>query len=404
MTLSPSRPFPVEAARAQFPALADGAIFFDNPGGTQVPDAVIAAAADYWKNRCANTGGAFLTSRRTDETIAGARQAMTDLLGAPDSDTIVFGANMTTLTFHVARSLIETLNPGDEIVLTDLDHDANQAPWRDAEAVGATIRRVPFRTEDGTLEREALAAALRPGKTRLLALPLASNALGTIVDVAQATAWAHAAGALVYVDAVQGVPHLPVDVVALGCDFLVCSAYKFFGPHVGILYGKREHLERLRPHKVRPAADRIPQRWETGTGNFEGLSGVYAAVEYLANLGAGATRRARLLDAMGAIQSYEQGLCRQLLEGLARRSDLKVYGLADPARLTERVPTVALNVAGRAPRALCKDLARQGICCWSGDYYAPAVMERLGLPEGAVRVGLAHYNTAAEVERLLEVL
>lgn len=397
--------FPIDAVRARFPALASGRIFFDNPGGTQVPAPVIDAVGDYWRTACANVGGAFATSRATDATVAGARAAVADLLGAPDPETIVFGASMTALTFHVARSVIDTLAPGDEIVVTDLDHDANVAPWRDAEAVGATIRSAPIRTADGTLDTDALITLIRPGRTRLVAVTQASNALGTVPDLAPVVAAAHAAGAWVYVDGVQSVPHLPTDVVALGCDFLVCSAYKFFGPHVGALYGRRERLEGLRPHKVRPAKDTIPHRWETGTLNHEGLAAVSAAVGYLESLGEGADRRSRLTDAMGRIAGYERELGARLLTGLAARPYATVYGIADPSRGAERVPTVALRVAGHAPRAVAEFLGERGICCWSGNYYAVSVMERLGLaPDGAVRIGIAHTNTASEVDALLAAL
>lgn len=382
-------------------------VFFDNPGGTQVPETVIAAVSDYYRTRCANVGGAFITSQRTDETIRQARAAMADLLGTPDPETIVFGASMTALTFHIARSFAETCRPGDEVIVTDLDHDANIAPWRDLEAVGVAVRVVPFHQASGTLDTDAYAAALRPGKTRLVALNYASNALGTITDVAPLIQQAHDAGALVYVDGVQSVPHLPTDVAALDCDFLACSAYKFFGPHIGVLYGKREHLEYLTPHKVRPAKDTIPHRWEQGTLNHEGLAGVAAAVDYLESLAStGETRRARLLSAMTAIQGYEQTLSAHLLTGLVRLPDIRVYGLADPARAAERVPTIAFTRQGEAPRAVCERLATVGINAWSGNYYALRIMESLGLEAtgGAVRVGLAHYNTTAEIDRLLTAL
>ena len=230
-------PDAIAACRAQFPALsADGnppTIFFDNPGGTQVTQSVIDAVSDYYRTRCANVGGAFATSRRTDETVKAAREAMADLLGASDADTIIFGPSMTALTFHLARSLAHEMKPGDEIIVTELDHDANVTPWRDMEAVGVTVRTIPFHAEDGTLDTDALASALRPGVTRLVALGHASNALGTITDIAPLIKLAHDAGAMVFVDAVQSVPHLPVDVTALDCDFLACSSYKFFGPHAG---------------------------------------------------------------------------------------------------------------------------------------------------------------------------
>ena len=417
---------PVDLAplRAQFPALRQkpAAIFLDNPGGTQVPISVIDAVTSYYAGSNANVGGAFATSQRTDSVVADARQAMADLLGIPDDpNTIVFGASMTALTFHLARSFGETLQPGDEIIVTNLDHDANVSPWTDLAAQGAVIRTVDTHPEDGTLDLESYRDALRPGRTRLVAITHASNAVGTVPDVALMTRLAHNAGALVFVDAVQFVPHGPVDVVALDCDFLACSAYKFFGPHVGVLYGKREHLERLTPHKVRPAKNTIPHRWETGTLNHEGLAGVAAAVRYLATvgelwdepgvksyMGAGDTPpRAALKAAMIAIKRYEESLSVRLLTGLAQIEDITVYGLTDLSRLTERVPTVAFTWPRLSPRATCEYLAEKaGICAWSGNYYALRLMERLGLEPGggAVRIGCAHYNTAAEIDTLLSVL
>lgn len=391
--------FPIDHVRAQFPALASGAIFFDNPGGTQVPESVIQASVEYMRARCANVGGAFATSRATDATVAGARAAVADLLGAPDPECIVFGPSMTGLTFHIARSFGETIRPGDEIVVTDLDHDANVTPWRDLAACGATIRTVPI-TPDGELRVEDIAAALSPGRTRLLAITAASNALGVIPPLAEAIALAKAAGAWVYVDAVQATPHLPMDVQALGCDFLACSAYKFYGPHVGALYGRRECLEALVPHKVRPAKATIPHGWEQGTLNHEGLAAVGAAVDYLASLGDGETRRARLMSAMARLHAYESGLGRRLIDGL--RAIPGVRALAADA--SERIATVSFTHPRLAPRAVAEALAAADICAWSGNYYALRVMESLGLESGAVRIGLAHYNTADEVDLLLERL
>jgi cysteine desulfurase family protein (TIGR01976 family) len=382
--------FPIDAIRAQFPALTHNPdlSFFDNPGGTQVPQRVIEAVSDYWRTSCANVGGAFATSQRTDATVAAARAAMARLLGTRDPYEIVFGQSMTALTFHLARSFGQTIKPGDEVIVTDLDHDANVAPWRDLEAVGAVVRRVPFDPETGQLDMTALEAALQRGKTQLLAITAASNAIGTLPDLKQAIRLAHAVGALVYVDAVQFVPHCPTDVTALDCDFLACSAYKFFGPHVGVLYGKRQHLESLLPHKVRPAKSTIPHCWEQGTLNHECLAGVTAAVEYIESI------------SIEAMQTYEATLGAHLLDGLRDLSHATVYG---PGK-TERVPTVAFNIAGYTPRAVCEALGAAGICAWSGNYYAVGVMETLGLTEGAVRVGLAHYNTLAEIDKLVDAL
>ena len=401
--------------RAQFPSLSltlDGhpAVFFDNPGGTQVPGAVIEAVADYYRGSNANVGGAFATSRRTDAVVAEARKAVADLLNAPGPETIVFGPSMTALTFHLARSLAETIKPGDEVVVTTLDHDANVAPWLDLQVSGAVIRVVDIHPEDATLDMEGLEAALSP-RTRLIAVSAASNAVSTMPDIARITRMAHEVGALVFIDAVQFAPHSPVDVQALGCDFLACSAYKFFGPHMGVLYGRAEHLTSLTPHKVRPSKDAIPYRWESGTLNHEGLAGVTAAIDYLADIGekrgqSALDRRQRLKTAMRAIRGYEQTLSRHLLEGLAGISDITVYGLTDTSRLDERLPTVAFTWPRLSPRATAEYLAARGFCVWSGNYYALGLMERLGLEErgGAVRVGLAHYNTTDEIDRMVAAL
>jgi cysteine desulfurase family protein (TIGR01976 family) len=410
--------------RAQFPALAldfagRAPIFFDSPGGTQVPQSVIDAVSRYYREQNANVGGAFLTSSRTDEVVRNGRRAMADLLNAPSPDEIVFGPNMTTLTFHLARSIAETIRPGDEIVVTNLDHDANVTPWTDLQAAGAEIKTVDFHTEDCTLDMTSLQRALS-NRTRLVAVTHASNAVGTIPDVAAVVEMAHAVGAWVYVDAVQYVPHGPVDVQRLGCDFLACSAYKFFGPHMGVVWGKAEHLERLTPHKVRPAKNVSPNRWETGTANHEGIAGTAAAVDYLAGIGEryGAPyleeyraqgyigRRLTLKTAMRAVKEYEKPLVAHLLDGLQSFEDIHIYGLTDRGRLNERVPTVAFTWPRLSPRATAEHLAKHGICCWSGNYYALRLMERLGLESdgGAVRIGLIHIDTFEEIDRLIAAL
>ncbi len=404
----------IEGIRAQFPSLAmtldDGrpCAFLDNPAGTQVPRRVIDAISHYLETSNANTGGAFLTSRRTDAAIGEARRAMADLLGAPDPDCIVFGANMTTLTFAVSRAIGRELAPGDEILCTLLDHDGDIAPWLALqEDRGVTVRFVDINPADGTLDLSDLERKLS-SRTRLVAVTYASNALGTINDVARITRLAHDAGALVWIDAVHYGPHGLIDVAALDCDFLVCSAYKFFGPHIGILYGKREHLERLRPYKVRPADDAIPYCWETGTLNHECLAGVMNAVDYLASLGAGpeVSRRAWLERAMSEIRSYERTLSEQLVGGLSAIDGVTVYGITDPARFEWRVPTVACTVEGYTPREVAERLGDEGIFVWDGNYYALAVMQRLGLEErgGAVRIGPVHYNTPAEIDRALDAV
>ena len=410
--------------RQAFPSLAltiDGhpAVFFDNPGGTQVPSAVIEAISDYYKTANANVGGAFQTSRRTDEIVAEARMAMADLLNAPGPETIVFGPSMTALTFHLARSLAETIQPGDEIVVTALDHDANVAPWADLEAAGAVIRVVDVDLTDATLDLDSFAQTLSP-RTKLVAVTHASNAVGTVPPVAALTRLAHAQGALVFVDAVQYAPHGPIDVQKLDCDFLACSPYKFFGPHAGVLYGKAEHLTRLTPHKVKPSKDAIPYRWELGTLSHESLAGISAAVGYLQSIGERfggpfradyaaqgyAGRRLTLKTAMAAVRAYEQTLSERLLTGLQSLPDVTIYGLTDLNRLDERLPTVALTWPRLSPRETAEHLASFGICVWSGNYYALRLMEALGLEGhgGAVRVGLAHYNTAEEIDRMIAAL
>jgi len=401
-------------ARAQFPALAQEvnghpAIFFDGPGGTQVPQRVIDAMRDYLVRSNANTHGVFATSRRSDAIIAAAHAAVADLVGC-EADEVIFGPNMTTLTFALSRALGRELRAGDEVMVTRLDHDANVAPWVALAERGAVIRTVDIHVEDCTLDMVDLRQQINE-RTRLVAVGYASNAVGTINDVAEIIRLAHNVGALVFLDAVHYAPHGAIDVRALDCDFLACSPYKFFGPHAGALYGKREHLVRLRPYKVRAAPDHIPDRWETGTQNHEGLAGVAAAVDYLAELGRRAdpavtTRRAALLAAYAAIRPYELGLVERLIAGLLEVPGLTFYGIRDPARFDRRVPTVAVRLAGHTPRQLAEFLAARGIFTWDGNYYALNLTERLGVESsgGMLRIGLAHYNTAEEVERLMAAL
>jgi cysteine desulfurase family protein (TIGR01976 family) len=406
--------FDVAALRRQFPALAieDGGrpvALFDGPGGTQVPESVIAAIGDYYRTSNANHDGPFLTSRRSDATAHEAHQAMADMLGAASADEIKFGANMTTLTFHVSRSIGATMAPGDEIVVTILDHEGNVGPWKAIAADrGLVVRTVDIRTSDVTLDLVTLDGVLGP-RTKLVAVGYASNAVGTINPVAEIVRRAHAVGAWTYVDAVHAAPHLPIDVRAIATDFLACSTYKFFGPHAGVLYGRAEVLAALPAYKLVPATD----RFETGTGNFEGLAGVTAAVEYLAGVGvayggaaAGASRRERVLAGMGAIRAYEMDLYRRLADGLEAIPGLTMYGITDRARFDERTPTAALRIDGVAPRAVAEALGADGIAVWDGDFYATGLIERLGLTDtgGVVRIGLTHYNTAAEVDRLVAAL
>jgi cysteine desulfurase family protein (TIGR01976 family) len=400
--------------RSQFPALSRPIggrvpVFFDGPGGTQVPASMIEAMSRYLLASNANAHGAFATSRETDEVIASARAACADFLGC-DADEVVFGANMTTLAYSLSRAIGRELKPGDEIVVTRLDHSANVSPWQALEETGAAVRLVDIHPEDCTLDMDDLERRINE-RTRLVAIGYASNAVGTVNDVAAAVRLARAAGALTFVDAVHYAPHGPIDVQALDCDFLACSAYKFYGPHVGILYGKREHLARLRPYKLPPAPDEVPARWETGTLNHEGLAGLSAAIGYLEALGrrvspSSATRRDALLAAMAATQTYERGLSGHLIGGLLRIPGLTLYGITDPARFDRRTPTVALRLAGQTPHALARALDERGIFTWHGNFYALGLSERLGVESsgGFLRVGLLAYNTAGEVERLLDAV
>ncbi len=400
--------------RPEFPALAlrqDGrpVVFLDGPGGTQVPQRVIDAVATYYRESNANHGGAFATSIRSDEIVAEAHAALADLLGAASPAEVKLGANMTTLTFALSRSVARVLRPGDEVVISRLDHEANRGPWIAAAAdAGAVVREIAVDPATCTLDLATLDAALSE-RTRLVAVGCASNATGTINPVKEIARRARAVGAWTFVDAVHYAPHGPLDVVALGADFLACSAYKFFGPHVGVLWGRAELLDALPAYKVRPAED----RWETGTGNFEGQAGTLAAVEYLASVGdrfggatPGAPRRERLLAGMQAIEAYERELSVRLLAGLAAVPGLTLHGLADPARVAERTPTFAVTLAGWTPREVAEALAAEGIYAWDGDFYATTLIEDLGLAPtgGVVRLGLVHYTTTEEVDRLVETL
>ncbi len=403
--------------RRQFPALQDlyngqSAVFFDNPGGTQVPQRVIDAMVDYLARRNANTHGLFETSKRTDATIAGARQAAADLLGAKP-DEIVFGANMTSLAFHLSRSLGRELQAGDEIVVTRLDHDANVAPWVAlARDIGASVQVADVDLETCTLDMEHV-RSLITARTKLVAVGYASNLSGTINDVRTVVQWAKEAGALSFVDAVQYAPHGLIDVKELDCDFLACSAYKFFGPHVGVLYGKPEHLARLLPYKVRPADDAAPDRWETGTKNHEGLAGLTAAVDYLADLGSlyggamfSAPRRAKLIAAWTEIDRYEQMLIERLIGGLQAIKRVRVYGITNRADWRRRVATVSIRKEGTTPAQLAEALAKENVFAWNGNFYALGISEALGVEEsgGLLRLGLVHYNTLDEIDRCLLAL
>ena len=400
--------------RAQFPSLSQTvngqpAVFLDGPGGTQVSQRVIEAISDYLRQNNANSGGAYATSRKTDAMIASARTAMADFLGCA-ADEIVFGPNMTTLTYAMSRSIGRELDAGDEIVLTHLDHDANISPWRALEERGVTVRMADIHEEDCTLDMEDVARQITD-RTKLVAVGYASNAVGTINDVQEIVRLAHARGALAYIDAVHYAPHGPIDVRALGCDFLVCSTYKFFGPHMGVLFGKWELLQRLQPYKVRANTNAIPNRWEWGTLNHECIAGIGACVDYLADLGrhvnpSVASRRAAILAAYAAIHKHEHELTTALIRGLLEISGLKLYGIRDPQRFGRRCPTVAVRISGFTPLELAKRLGECGIFTWDGNYYALNLTERLDVEKdgGFLRIGIAHYNTAEEIERLLAAL
>lgn len=403
--------FNPDALRDQFPALQQlfngmPAIFLDGPGGTQAPAVVLDAMSGYLARGSSNLGGPFATSRLAEATVHEARLAMQDLLNARRPEEIVFGQNMTSLTFSMSRAISRAWQPGDEIIVTRLDHDANISPWLlAAEDRGVLVQWLDFRASDCTLALADLPSLLSK-RTRLVAVNYASNAVGTISDVARVVEAAHEVGAQVYVDAVHYAPHGPIDVQALDCDFLACSVYKFFGPHTGVLYGKYELLDSLRAYKVRPAPDAPPEKWETGTQSFESLAGVRAAVDYLAGIAGGAgSRRQQLERSMAAIKAYEAELSEQFLARAARVPGLRVYGLTDVEELDRRTPTFAVSLAGYSPEELATRLGEQNVFVWHGHYYAVAVMERLGtLPGGLVRIGFAHYNTAAELDRLFNLL
>lgn len=413
-------PLDLSLVRGQFQSLDRPAVFFDNPGGTQIAKHSLERINRYLLECNANHEGAFPTSQQSDAILHEAHAAMADFLNASSPDEIVFGANMTSLTLHISRSLARTLNPGDEIVVTRMDHDANISPWMlVAEDRGCTLTWVDFDVEDYTLKLDEFEKAL-DRKPKIVAFGYASNATGTINPVRKLTKMAKDAGALVYIDAVQYAPHGPIDVQDIGCDFLVCSAYKFFGPHVGALYGKLELLEDLKAYKVRPAPDTSPGKWMTGTQNHEGIAGVLGALEYFEWLAdqfadtqkrsldeAGLTgRRLNLVAAMTAMRAYEFELSRALIEVIQAAPGTHIHGITDMKRLDERVPTVSFTWAGKHPRAIAEALGKEGFYVWDGNYYALAVTERLGVEAsgGMVRVGAAHYNTLDEVAQFGEAL
>lgn len=382
-------------------------IFFDNPAGTQVPQRVIDAVGEYYRTMNANAGGIFATSQRSDAMMQRTREKAMAFLNANRPEEIVFGQNMTTLNFALSHALARTLNAGDEIVLTHMDHDANVSPWLHiAQDHGLTVRWVDILKEDCTLDINSLEAALT-NKTKIVAAVHASNAVGTINPVKQIAEMAHAAGALFVMDAVQSAPHVPIDVQEIGCDFMLCSAYKFFGPHIGIMWGKYELLESLPVYKVRPAKDVPPYRWETGTLSFETINAVGAALDYIAEIGEeyGSGDASAIHRGMTVIGDYERELVAYLIEQLQTLPNVTIAGITDPAHYQERVPTVALVMEGHTPAEIQKYLGEHHIYVWSGHYYAIEIMAQLGRSEhGMVRVGLAHYNTREEIDRMIEVL
>ncbi len=410
----------LNAIRQQFPSLDRPAVFFDNPGGTQIAKPSLDRITRYLLECNANHEGLFETSRKSDEVLHKAHAAMADFLNASRPEEIIFGNNMTTLSLHISRSLARTLNPGDEIVVTRMDHDANISPWMlIAEDRGCNLTWVDFDVEDGTLKLDEFARAMER-KPKIAAFGYASNALGTINPVRKLTKMAKEAGALVYIDAVQYAPHGPIDVQDIGCDFLVCSSYKFFGPHAGALYGRYDLLDELKAYKVRPATNELPGKFETGTQNHEGIAGVLGALEYFEWLGmqfggkqaeawqeAGFSgRRLVFKQAMSAVRAYEFELSRALIEAIQSVPGTHIHGLTDMKRLDERVPTVSFTLEGRHPAEVAGKLGDAGFYVWDGHYYALAVVERLGLLDsgGMVRVGAAHYNTLDEVSRFRDAL
>lgn len=405
--------FQIEAVRAKFPALSltdkgRRRIYLDNPAGTQVPQTVADAVSRCLLITNANLGGFFETTIAAQQIVDDAHAAMADFLGAASPQEIIIGANMTTLTYHMSRTLGRTMKPGDEIILTRMDHEGNVSPWLQlAEDLGLVVRWLPFDEQSWQIEEAALATLLTD-RTRLVALNYASNLTGSINRVKALTRIARQAGALVYVDAVQFAPHGLIDVRDIGCDFLICSAYKFFGPHMGILWGRLDVIDRLKPYKCRCSSDALPERFELGTPQIELMAGLTAAIDYVAELGTaagdGGSRRARIAKAFERSIAYENPLAQKLIDGLSDISGLTIHGITDPARVGERVPTVSFTVDGMAPETIVRQMNAENIFLWSGHNYAWEIVHQLGIPakQGVVRIGIAHYNTAAEIDETLE--
>jgi len=406
--------FDITTVREQFPALqqqinGSTPVFFDGPGGSQVPQSVLDAMVGYLGRYNANLGGAYFSSQKTVELMQQAREAAVDLYNAESTEQIIFGPNATTLAFTFSRAISNEWQQGDEIIVTALDHYSNVSPWELAAAEkGVTVRQVRVNEADCSLDLEHLASLLNE-RTRLVALTCASNTTGSIVDLDQAIRIIRAnSKALCYLDAVHFAPHKAIDVQALDCDFLVSSAYKYFGPHLGILYGRKEHLEQLTPYKVAPAKDVNPGRWETGTQNFEALAGFVAAVEYLASLSGSdlLSRRKRLCNSYEMIEEYEQKLSAYFLDRLQRYSNIRLYGVATASRCNDRTPTFAFRIDGIEPRAVSEFFGQHHLCIWDGNFYAQGLYEQLGLTDigGVVRVGCMHYNTFEELDQFFNLL
>lgn len=407
--------FPIDDVRGRFPALdltdqGRRRIYLDNPAGTQVPRSVADAVATCLLETNANLGGFFTTTLAAGDVVEDAHRAMADFLGAAGPEEVIIGPNMTTLTYQMSRTLGRDFRPGDEIIVTRMDHEGNVSPWLQlAEDRGLTVRMLPFDTASWQVEERDLARLLSP-RTRLVALNYASNLTGSINPVKRLVALAREAGAFTYVDAVQFAPHGLVDVAGLGCDFLACSSYKFFGPHLGILWGRREVLDRLVPYKLRCSGNDLPERFETGTPQVELLAGLSAAVGHFAalgeRLGATGSWRDRIAAAYAASIAWEAPLAQMLIDGLRRIDGLTIHGITDPGRIAERVPTVSFSVTGIAPETLARELAAENIFVWSGHNYAWEIVHQLGIApeEGVVRIGAASYNTPAEIGDTLDAV
>ena len=402
----------IDTIRSQFPALqrkghaGQPCVYFDAPGGTQVPAAVIEAMKHYLSAQNSNTHGQFITSEESDQVIEHARELGAAFIGAPGASDIHFGANMSTITFHLSRALLNMLSAGDEIIITRLDHDANISPWLALQKFGIQIKWVDFNPENCTLKMDDFGKLLSD-RTRLVAVGYASNAVGTINDAKSIVKQAKAAGALTFIDAVHFAPHGLIDVKAIDCDFLVCSAYKFFGPHIGMAYVRKSVADILQVDRVRPQNPLPPEKFETGTLNHEGIAGFNAAMNYLASLSQTDSPttdvRQAIVKSMAAISAYEQQLSRKLITGLQDITGVKIYGIADLKALAHRTPTVSITIEGHTPQEIAHELGKRDIFVWDGDFYAVEVIQRLGLEKsgGLVRIGLTHYSTTSEIDRLL---